>query len=154
MLKHCLPHLLLISVLFPISLPIQAAQISEGTSTKCARQIEATEQRLLEIKDLSLVEAGTEEYSESEPDRPLYATHSAYFIVEQSGGSNLMHSPVLMKSIATDIFAKCDAAGSVIFTFNNSDWVEIYGKFTDGSVKSFKCAEDLTTIPWGTQPCL
>lgn len=154
MYKNYLPHLLLISVLLPTNISTRAAEISEGVSRQCEQQIEASEQRLLEIPDLNLVKSGTEKYAASEPNRPVYATHSIYFITDKRGDSNLLNSPILMKSISTELFAKCNAAGSVIFGFDKSEWSEIFGKMTDGTIRKFECTQDLGKITWGTQACL
>lgn len=154
MYKNRLSHLLLISVLLPMNISARAAEISEGVSRQCEQQIEATEQKLLEITNLNLVKSGTEKYAASEPKRPVYATYSIYFITNKRGGSNLMNSPRLMRSISTELFANCDAAGSVTFGFNKSNRSEIFGKMTNGTILKFECAKDLDKITWGTQACL
>ncbi|WP_158535040.1 hypothetical protein [Acaryochloris thomasi] len=141
-------------MLLPFNISARAAEIHQAVSQQCVLQIEATEKRLLEVSTLNLVEAGTDKYSDSEPGRPVYATHSVYFTLEKEGGENLMNSPVLMKSLSTALFAQCNTAGSVVFGFNKSDWSETFGKMTDGTIQKFDCAEDPTQITWGTQPCL
>ena len=152
--KHFLSHLLIISILFPINILARAAEINEGVSLQCEQQIETSEEKLSKITDLNLVKSGTEKYTSSEPKRPLYATHSIYFITNNRGGKNLMNSPVVMNSIATELFKKCDAAGSIIFGLNKSERSEIFGKMTDGTIQKFECTENLENIIWGTQTCL
>lgn len=154
MYKNHLTYLLLVSMLLPSNLSARAAEIHQGVSQTCAQQVEETEQRLSEIADLNLVQSGTDPYKESEVGRPVYTTHSVYFIVEKAGGDNLMNSPKLMKRIATDLFAQCQSAGSVVFGFNKSDWSETFGIMTDGTIQKFDCTEDPSQITWGTQPCL
>lgn len=153
MYKNHFAYLLLASTLLPSSLSVRAAEIHHAVSRQCVSQIEVTEKKLLEVSNLNLVEAGTDKYPDAKTGRPVYATHYVYFITEEAGGENLMNSPVLMKSMATELFSQCGAAGSVIFGLRQSDRSEVFGKMTDGTIQKFDCAEDSTNITWGEQPC-
>lgn len=145
---------LLVSPIFPTNIQALAIQPIQGESTECHQQLENSRQQITQINNLELVKAESGKYTYAEAGRPGQVTHSINFIVEGKGGSNLINSPALQKSIATEILTQCEKVGSVIFVVNNSDWAEVIGKMEDGSVQSFACAEDLTDISWGLQPCL
>lgn len=132
----------------------QANLTIQGASSECQQQVEKSKQRITEINDLKLIEASANKYTYAQQGRPEQLTHSIGFIVDDRGGSDLMNSPALQKSIVTDITAKCSQVGSVVFTANNSDWVEITGKMADGSIEKFECGVDLNDDTWGTQICL
>lgn len=145
---------LLASPIFLINNQSQAIQPIQGESAGCHKQVDISKRQITQIKDLELIEASTDRYSYAESGRPENFTHSINFVVEGKGGSNLMTSPALQKSIASDIMAQCSKVGSVVFTANNSDWVEIVGKMADGSIRAFECGTGLSDEPWGTQVCL
>lgn len=123
-----------------------------GESRACYRQLNDSKLRVLDVSSLRINELGASKYKTAVAERPAQYTHSYEFVLAGNGGVNLIHSPVLMQSISTEILAKCTSIGSITFRVNPSNQSESFGKKQDGSVFKFACSANAETT-WGTQPC-
>ncbi|AFY62788.1 hypothetical protein [Synechococcus sp. PCC 6312] len=90
-------------------------------------------------------------------------TYGLDFIVVGTRGTNVMSSPVLIKSLAQDAFLNCedDKVSSISFGMAYTGWSLIFGR-VNNTFQHFKCVEDLipnrqemfnAIIPWGYQYC-
>jgi hypothetical protein len=124
-------------------------------STACDANISMTESRVQTIRGLTLVESGLHLYRDLKTSRPPTFTHSFFFLLQGSGGENLMNSPALMSGLATDVLSSCPHIGDVVFGIDQTDWSAIYGKRENGEVFAFKCVDaggDVTPV-WGEFVC-
>jgi hypothetical protein len=72
-----------------------------------------------------------------------------------SAAPDVMNSPQLQTSIATNIIQSCETIGIVQFGVYQSSWVDTFGLMSDGSVERFQCQEPGTPISriWGNIGC-
>ena len=124
-----------------------------GESRACYTQLNDSKLRVLDVSSLRINDLGGSKYNSAAAERPEQYTHSYEFVIAGNGGINLIHSPMLMKSISTEILTQCTSIGSVTFRVNPANQSETFGKKQDGFIFKFTCAENLEGITWGTQPC-
>jgi hypothetical protein len=124
----------------------------------CDTAIAETESSLKRVENTRIVRRTQQPISRS--DGPANRPNHMSFVLEGSGGNNILASPVFMNQMATQIIENCPDTASVLFGLEDTDNNYInYGLMPERLVRPFQCKQgansDRTyTIKWGEQICL
>ena len=86
--------------------------------------------------------------------RPLNKTSAYQFVFR--GGEDILRSPILMKTLASQVLQNCNEPGTVTFGLDQTDAFAVYG-VVNGRVQAFNCYEGTRfprQMPWGQRICL
>ena len=87
-------------------------------------------------------------------DHPKNLDFMYSFPIMGRGAGNVINSPVLLKSISTNIVANCKDIGMVRFGIYGTDDARSFGLLNNGKVQEFKCiASGAANPPWGSEHC-
>ena len=86
--------------------------------------------------------------------RPAHKTSAYQFVFR--GGEDILRSPILMKTLASQVLQNCNEPGTVTFGLDQTDAFAVYG-VVKGRVQAFNCYEGTRfprQMPWGQRICL
>lgn len=88
--------------------------------------------------------------------RPINKTSAYQFVFR--GGEDILRSPILMKTLASQVLQNCNEPGTVTFGLDQTDAFAVYG-VVKGRVQAFNCYEGdgrrfPKQMPWGQRICL
>ena len=154
-------RLLLMLIVTGFTLPLASSASSQQSTPTCAEAKASAQRRLAGIRNLT-VKIETLDFSTAYPDHPEGRSDNYMVSMQGKAVSSVMNSPLLMKTIASDVLNACDTIGMVTFGQANSGWFQRVGMFADGMIDFFKCAEDVGINPgrgsegrlrWGLNYC-
>ena len=131
---------------------VQLREPSPKQST-CTIAIASTVKKLDEVPKTALVRFRTYPLG-GYLGRPTNKTSAYQFVFR--GGEDILRSPILMKTLASQVLQNCNEPGTVTFGLDQTDAFAVYGVI-NGRVKAFNCYEGTRfprQMPWGQRICL
>ncbi|MEM6252063.1 MAG: hypothetical protein AAF821_03995 [Cyanobacteria bacterium P01_D01_bin.156] len=127
---------------------------STGIQQQCSTTLRTAVRRIEEVKNVSVVGVYDQDISTMYVDSPANAPVSVTISMTGSRAPNIMASPQLLTSIATQIITECQPVSLVIIGENRSDNYGVFG-LMDGEVVVFReCGSDMGPLNWGEVGCL
>ena len=119
----------------------------------CTIAIASTVKKLDEVPKTTLVRFRTYPLG-GYLGRPINKTSAYQFVFR--GGEDILRSPILMKTLASQVLQNCNEPGTVTFGLDQTDAFAVYGVI-NGRVQAFNCYEGIRfprQMPWGQRICL
>lgn len=127
---------------------------STGVQQQCSATLRTAVRRIEEVKNVSVAGVYDQDISVMYVDSPANSPVGITISMDGSGTPNIMASPQLLTSIATQIITECQPVSLVIIGENRSDNYGVFG-LMDGEVVVFsECGSDMGPLNWGEVGCL
>lgn len=127
---------------------------SGNVQQQCAAPLAEAVERIEEVKNVSVAGVYDQDISVMYVDSPANSPVGITISMDGSGTPNIMASPQLLTSIATQVITECQPVSLVIIGENRSDNYGVFG-LMDGEVVVFReCGSDIEPLNWGEVGCL
>ena len=103
------------------------AEECNGAIASVEQQLQTTHQTTIELSEMNDNNASIAPF-EDRPNQYAFGLRG-----------NVLQSPAILNTLATQIINNCDSVSSVSFGAWQSDWIQVYGLMPNGEVKMFEC---------------
>ena len=127
---------------------------SGNVQRQCATPLATAVRRVEDVKNVSVAGIYEQDISSAYVGYPTNSPFSITISMDGSGVPNIMASPQLLTSIATQVITECQPVSLVIIGQNRSDNYGVFG-LMDGEVVVFReCGSEMGPMNWGEVGCL
>ncbi|NET62721.1 MAG: hypothetical protein F6K47_43525 [Symploca sp. SIO2E6] len=131
-------------------------RVNAATSSSCQVALQAVRAKLKELPNLEIASFAKRDISKAYSDYPKERPDRYSIDMRGNQVVNLLNSPQLMTTLATQIIDNCKTVSSVSFGLANTDYGVLLGLMPNGTVQKFECLEPGQArgeLVWGRTYC-
>lgn len=133
-----------------------ASAESERTEDSCKVAMNRAKDLITRGRDIRIVSFENVDAPSRYPDHPIGRPLIVQIILEGKAAGSVMFSPVLQKTVASEIIRSCSSVSAIDFGKYQTGWSSMTGLMPDGTIQGFQCLEPSRYGPkpsWGQQTC-